>query len=451
MALARVEHLSFTYPDVAAPALTDVSLELEPGEIVALLGPSGSGKTTLVRALAGLVPHFHGGRFSGRVEVGGRDTRTASPADLAGTVATVFQDPEDQILMALVRNDVAFGLENLGTASEEIWPRVDAALDALGAAHLAERRTNELSGGELQRVCLAAALAVRPGLVLLDEPTSQLDPDATQRLLAEIDGSGAAVVLSEQRTERALSVADRVLFLEDGRLLCDAPRNEGLDWLAEHRPRYLPVGPAADVDAPEPGPVVARASGISFAYRSGIPVLDGAGLELRRGEVVALQGPNGSGKTTLAKILAGLLDPDAGTVAVEGRAGLLLQDPGRYLACERVLDEVALGARDEAQARRALGRVGLAWAEERHPRDLSSGERERLGLAAVTVTEPDLLVLDEPTRGVDPDRKATLAAWLFAYAAEGRAVLVATHDRTFPAHRRVSLGAAVREEEPVAV
>ncbi len=450
MALARVENLSFTYPDVAAPALVDISLELHPGEIVALLGPSGSGKTTLIRALAGLVPHFHGGHFSGRVEVARLDTRAAHPADLAGTVATVFQDPEDQILMALVRNDVAFGLENLGTAPDEIWPRVDAALDALGAAHLAGRRTNELSGGELQRVCLAAALAVRPGLVLLDEPTSQLDPDATARLLAEVEGSGAAVVLSEQRTERALSVCDRVLFLEDGRLLCDAPRDEGLAWLAEHRPRYLPAEPAADVDAPEPGPVVARADGVSFAYRSGITVLDGVDLEIRRGEVVALQGPNGSGKTTLAKIVAGLLDADGGTVEREGRAGLLLQDPGRYLACERVLDEVALGAHGEEEARRALGRVGLAWAEDRHPRDLSSGERERLGLAAVAVGEPDLLVLDEPTRGVDPDRKAALAEWLFAYAAEGRAVLVATHDRTFPAHRRVSLG-AVREEEPVAV
>ncbi len=221
---------------MAAPALTDVSLELEPGEIVALLGPSGSGKTTLIRALAGLVPHFHGGHFAGRVEVAGLDTRTAHPADLAGTVATVFQDPEDQILMALVRNDVAFGLENLGTAPDEIWPRVDAALDVLGAAHLAGRRTNELSGGELQRVCLAAALAVRPGLVLLDEPTSQLDPDATARLLGEVEGSGAAVVLSEQRTERALAVCDRVLFLEDGRLLLDASRDEGLAWLAEQPP-----------------------------------------------------------------------------------------------------------------------------------------------------------------------------------------------------------------------
>ena len=450
MALARVEHLEFTYPEVRAPALSDVSLAIEPGEIVALLGPSGSGKTTLLRALAGLVPHFHGGRFAGRVEVGGLDTRHARPADLAGTVATVFQDPEDQILMALVRNDVAFGLENLGTPPAEIWPRVDGALRAIGAQHLAGRRTNELSGGELQRVCLAAALAMRPQLVLLDEPTSQLDPEATARLLAEVEALGAAVVLSEQRTERALSVADRVVFLEHGRLLLDAPLDEGLAWLAEHRPHYLPAHPAEDVVATRRGATVARAAGVSFAYRPGLPVLESTDLEIARDKVVALQGPNGSGKTTLAKLLAGLLEPDAGVVTRTGRAGLLLQDPGRYLACERVLDEVALGS-DRERARRALGRVGLAWAEDRHPRDLSSGERERLGLAAVAASEPDLLVLDEPTRGVDPDRKAALAEWLFAYAAEGHGVLVATHDRTFPAHRRVALGAPEREVASVAV
>ena len=176
VALARVEDLTFSYPGAEAPALTDVSLELEAGEVVALLGPSGSGKSTLLRALAGLVPHFHGGRFAGRVEVCGRDTRRARPAELAGSVATVFQDPEDQVVMAIVANEVAFGLENLGAEPAAIWPRVDAALAGVDATHLRDRRTSELSGGELQRVCLASALALEPELLLLDEPTSQLDP-----------------------------------------------------------------------------------------------------------------------------------------------------------------------------------------------------------------------------------------------------------------------------------
>jgi energy-coupling factor transport system ATP-binding protein len=186
--------------------------------------------------------------------------------------------------------------------------------------------------------------------------------------------------------------------------------------------------------------VVTRLDGIRFAYRGGSEFLGGTSLEVRRGEVVGLEGPNGSGKTTLAKIAAGLLQPGAGTAWRAGRAGYLSQDPGRYLVRDRVVDEVALGVGgDQTRALGALERVGLAWAAERHPRDLSSGERERLGLAAVAVAEPDLLVLDEPTRGIDPDRKAEIAEWLAEYAAAGRGVLVATHDRTFPVDRRVSL------------
>ena len=447
MALAVVERLTFAYPGAARPALADVSLSLEPGEVIALLGASGSGKSTLLRALAGLVPHFHGGTFSGRVSVGGHDTRTTRPAELAGTVATVFQDPEDQVVMALAGNEVAFGLENLGATPASIWPRVDDALAALDALHLRDRRTAELSAGELQRVCLASALALEPELLLLDEPTSQLDPAGADLLLAEAERLGAAVLLSEQRTERALAVADRVLFMEDGRLLLDAPLDEALGWLADERPRYADRAEAcvaADHVEPPDRDVVARARGVSFAYRPGVRVLDGVHLEVRAGEVLALEGPNGSGKTTLVKLLTGLLEPEAGAVELAGRVGLLLQDPGRYIVCERVLDEVALAVGgDGARARAALDRVGLAWAADRHPRDLASGERERLGLAAVAVAEPDLLVLDEPTRGIDPDRKAEIAAWLFAYAASARGVLVATHDRRFPAHRRISLGTDV--------
>jgi energy-coupling factor transport system ATP-binding protein len=180
--------------------------------------------------------------------------------------------------------------------------------------------------------------------------------------------------------------------------------------------------------------------GVSYAYRPGVPAVDGVSLVVRRGEIVALEGPNGSGKTTLAKLAAGLLEPQAGTVRRRGRAGYLLQDPGRYLVRETVLDEVALAVGgDTERARAELDRLGLARLAARHPRDLSSGERERLGVAAVAVAEPDLLVLDEPTRGLDPDRKAALSEWLLDYAGRGRGVLVATHDRGLPAHRRVSL------------
>jgi energy-coupling factor transport system ATP-binding protein len=373
------------------------------------------------------------------VLVAGMDTRAARPADLARKVATVFQDPEDQVVMNVVRNEVAFGLENLGAPPESIWSRVETALDRVGALQLAERHVAEVSGGELQRVCLASALALEPELLLLDEPTSQLDPDGAEQFLARVEGLESAVVLSEHRTGRALELAGRVVFMEGGRILCDARLQEGLRWLGENRPSYLPQEPAAS-GASAPGEPVCRLERVTFAYRPGEVVLDGVDLEVARGEVVVLEGPNGSGKTTLAKIAAGLLEPAAGSVERSGRAGYLSQDPGRYMVRERVLDEVALGVHGYRPAAwRALERVDLDWAADRHPRDLSSGERERLGLAAVAVAEPDLLVLDEPTRGIDPDRKAEIAAWLDDYATAGRGVLVATHDRTFPADRRVSL------------
>jgi energy-coupling factor transport system ATP-binding protein len=428
VAVAAVDALRFSY-GTGPPVLDGVSLTIDPGEHVALLGPSGSGKSTLLRALAGLVPHFHGGVFAGRVVVGGLDTRETGPAQLAGTVASVFQDPEDQVVMSRVANEVAFGLENLGTRPTEIRPRVEEALASVGASELADRDVGELSGGELQRVCLAAALALEPQLLLLDEPSSQLDPDAAEAFFDLVERLPCAVLVSEQRPARPLAHAQRVVFMESGRITLDAPRDEALTWLAEHHPLYLPHEPD----------LVCRLAGVRFAYGER-RVLDGASLTVRRGEVVALTGPNGAGKTTLARIAAGLLDADAGEVE-HARAAYLTQDPGRHLVTERVLDEVALGS-DRERARRALEALGLSAHAERHPRDLSAGERERLALAAVLATDPELLVLDEPTRGVDPERKAELAALLRA-GAPGRGTIVVTHDLPWAAEvadRVVSLG-----------
>jgi energy-coupling factor transport system ATP-binding protein len=413
VALALVDGLTFSYRE-GNPVLDDVTLELAEGEHVALLGPSGSGKSTLLRAFAGLVPHFHGGRMAGRVVVAGIDTREARPTELAGTVASVFQDPEDQVVMARVINEVAFGLENTGVASDEIWPRAEEALALVGVEHLADRLTAELSGGELQRVALATALALRPRLLLLDEPTSQLDPDGAEAFFDLVERVDCAVLVSEQRPARPLAHVDRVLFMDAGRIVLDAPREEALEWLAANRPLFLPHAPD----------VVARVRGVRYSYGDRLAV-DNASLEVRRGEIVALVGPNGAGKTTLARIAAGLLEPEVGEV-MHLRAAYLTQDPGRHLVTEHVLDEVALGA-DEPRARVALDQLGLAAHASRHPRDLSAGERERVALAAVLATEPDFLVLDEPTRGVDPERKAALARLLRAQAPQ-RGTLVVTHD-----------------------
>jgi energy-coupling factor transport system ATP-binding protein len=382
---------------------------------VLLAGRSGCGKTTLIRALAGLVPHFHGGRFGGSVEIGGYDTRRTRPAELAGTVATLFQDPEDQVVFGGVLAEVSFGIENVGTRPGEIEHRARAALDAVGAAHLVDHNVAELSGGELQRVCLASTLALEPALLLLDEPTSQLDANGAPALLALVRRlareRGTAVVISEQRVARTAPYCDRIVCLERGAIGPDRPLARRLERGPDRRG----------------GDLACALDGVDFAFGAGEPVLSGVALELRRGEIVALVGANGSGKTTLAKIAAGLLEPVAGHVRCAGRASYLSQDPGRYLVRERCDDEVALGARSGDAAARAIAAVGLQGYERRHPRDLSSGERERLALAAVLATEPDILVLDEPTRGVDPEARARLAALLRAEAPK-RATLLVTHD-----------------------
>jgi energy-coupling factor transporter ATP-binding protein EcfA2 len=443
VALAQVEGLTYRHPGAERPALQDVSLELNSGEVVCVLGPSGSGKSTLLRALAGLVPHFHGGTFAGRVEVDGRDTRRARPSELAGTVASVFQDPEDQVVFTEVENEVEFGLENLGVLPTEIRARARAALSAFGVDHLAARRTPELSAGELQRICLASALALRPQLLLLDEPTSQLDPEAADRLFEGLSDLDVAAVVSEQRPALPLEYADRVLFLEAGSLLLDARRDDALEWLADNRPAYLSSDVVANGDRFAGSEPVVRLKDVTYAYGDRQALVP-TSLELRRGEVVALTGPNGSGKTTLAKLASGLLETQLGRVELRGRAAYLSQDPGRYVVAERVDHEVALGVGgDLERARQALRVVGLEGFDARHPRDLSSGERERVALAAVLVTDPDLLILDEPTRGMDPERKHALAG-LLRREAEGRATLVVTHDVAFAAglaDRSVSLGA----------
>jgi energy-coupling factor transport system ATP-binding protein len=446
VALAAVHRVSFAYGS-GREALTGASFTIERGEIVLVLGASGSGKTTLVRALAGLVPHFHGGRFLGSVEVGGLDTRRARPAELAGIVGTLFQDAEDQVVFDSVRVEVAFGLENQGCPPAEIAARGLAALADVGADHLARRRVAELSGGELQRVCLASTLAVDPALLLLDEPTAQLDRDGARELVALVAQRarerGTAVVLSEQRSELALGICDRVVFVEEGAIVSLGPPAAAREWLQAERPAFVEPLPRSG-GRTQRGETLCSLEGVGFSYADGPAVLDGASLELRRGEIVGLVGRNGSGKTTLAKLAAGLLEPTCGRAASSGRVSYLAQAPGRHLVRERCDEEVALGAAcGAAGVRAALAAVGLAGYEHRHPRDLSSGERERLALAAVLATEPDVLVLDEPTRGVDPVERRRLADLLGA-GATGRATLLVTHDEELVralADRVVSLDA----------
>jgi energy-coupling factor transport system ATP-binding protein len=435
---ARARGLSFTYGGAPVAALTYVDLDLAGGEVLLLEGPSGEGKSTLLRALCGLVPHFHGGRFAGRVTVGGRDTLTTPPGRIARAAGMVFQDPEGQAVLGAVDRDVAFGLESAGVPAGLIPERVREALAMAGAAHLAGRTIATLSGGERQRVALAAVLAPGPAVLLMDEPTSQLDDAGSAtlgRVLRGLAASGTAVAIAEHRPDRAREVADRALAVRGGCVEAAGP---------------APAAPEAPRPA-APGPVAAALEDL-HAGHPGAPVLRGASLELRAGRVVTLRGPNGCGKTTLLRALAGLHRPDGGRVLLGRRdvttlpaerrfpaVGLVGQDPGRHLLTERVDDEVGFALRQlglpagerRARVAEAMAALELGPLAARHPLELSVGQRERVAIAAILAVRPAVIALDEPTRGMDPARKAALAQLLRARAADGAAVIVATHDAGF--------------------
>jgi energy-coupling factor transport system ATP-binding protein len=470
MAALSFEDVRYRYPDAGSPALDGITLEIEEGQLLLLLGESGCGKSTLLRAALGLVPHFHGGRLSGRVVSDGLDTRDHRPGAIAQRAGLVFQDPESQLVMRRADHEVTFGLENLGCPPVEMLTRTEEALAATGASHLAERETARMSGGEQQRVAIASVLAMGQRLLLLDEPTSQLDPVAAEELLALVvrinRDRGVTGVVAEHRTARIFGEADRVLVMEAGRIAFDGTPREAARHLSTAAPWLLPpvtqafaaagrrdlplsvrearaLVPAFEVRPPAAraaaGPVVAVEE---LHKRFGqIEALRGATTGFGAGRVTALLGPNGAGKTTLAQIAAGLAAPDAGRIHGAGLSGYVSQNPAHHALRETVADEVAyalenLRVEPSGRARRVreeLERFGLDALSGRHPRDLSSGERQRLAIASVTVMRPALLLLDEPTRGLDGLRKLALAELVRRLASEGCAVGVITHDVDFAA------------------
>ncbi|MDX6658229.1 MAG: energy-coupling factor transport system ATP-binding protein [Solirubrobacteraceae bacterium] len=457
----RAEGFGYRYPERVEPALNDVTLELPAGSFTVLAGRSASGKSTLLRAASGLVPHFHGGEAWGFLSVGGLSVQEHEPGDIAQVAGTVLQEPEAQLVMNSVGAEIALALEHRGAAPGAVARAVEEVALALGVERLLDRRLDTLSGGELQRVALAAALAHRPELLVLDEPTSQLDPVAGDELIWLLrrlnEEWGTAVLMAEHRLERCLPAADRVIAMENGRVACNAAPGEFLDWTMEHDPalatpaatlfgraglRPLPVSVKAARDSlaavgltpaphsqPEPPPrrrdPVLRASGLWYEVKDGPAVLSDLELALYPGETVALMGRNGAGKSTLLRLAKGLIEPTRGRIEHRGDIALLLQNPGDYLVHEHAGDEV--GAE-------GLATAGLSERASVHPRDLSGGERQRLALEIVLDgVEPAVVCLDEPTRGMDRPRKDALAERLRSLAANGASVIVATHDTEFAA------------------
>ena len=469
-----VEGLAYSYPRSSRPALEGVSFELEPGEFVLLAGGSGSGKTTLLKAACGLVPHFHGGKMAGDVTVSGRPAAEGGPGELAEFVGFVAQDPESQVVSTTVRSELDLPLRFRGQADGARARAVEEVSLALAIPHLLDRQVATLSGGELQRVALAAALVTRPPLLLLDEPTSQLDPvsgDELVGLLRRLNEEwGVTVVLSEHRLERCLPSADRVMVLDGGRLAFDgSPAGFQEFALATDPVLATPTARVFSVAGASRLPLGVREarSEVATLDRSGIEVPDlvaepapgnGRALSCERlwvelddgvrqvdalrevdlavdpGEKVALMGRNGAGKSTLLKAAAGLLEPAAGRIGARGGVALLTQDPADFLVRESVRAELP-GSEGED----ALQAVGFDGDLDADPRDLSGGQRQRVALAIALAGRmgagglPDLVALDEPTRGMDRGLKDRLAGLVGELAGRGAAVVVATHDVEFAA------------------
>jgi len=487
--------LTYYYPESTQQALREVNLAVAEGEFLLVTGGSGSGKSSLARALTGLIPDFYGGKIGGGVFFRGKNIRTLDRRKLAGEVGIVFQDPEKQLVMTGVEAEIAFGLENLGLSHPEMFRRVAEVMGFLGLTPLKKEFTANLSGGQKQKLALASVLAMQPRALILDEPTSQLDPMAAEELLNLVkrlnEEMNITIILIEQRLERCFHLADRVAVMEGGRIVREGPPGEVAAWQVKNEFPFVPpvaalfahLGfPAAPLTVKEgrkilkkyflsrgageaalpsdrreesgravgEGPVV-EVKNLWFTYPSGREALRGINLVVNAGEFVAVLGENAAGKTTLLKHLAGLLRPGRGKVMLMGNdtghiapqqlarlVGYLSQNPNDYLFQDTVENELRftlanLGLPDGGKVERLLERLGLVRHRQTNPRDLSSGERQRVALASVLVAGPQLLVLDEPTRGIDYRLKAGLGKLLREIALEGVAVVLVTHDVEFAA------------------
>ena len=460
-------------------ALSGVDLDIAPGERVLVLGPSGSGKSTLMGGLAGLLGGAEEGEATGTLTVDG-----VAPAQARGRVGLLMQDPEAQVVLARVGDDVAFGMENLGVPREEIWPRVEESLSAVGLDAPLDHSTTELSGGQKQRLALASILAMGPGLLLLDEPTANLDPGGIAEVRAAVEAvverTGATMVVVEHRVDVWAPLVDRVIVVADGRIAADGPLDEVLEQQGDalrERGIWLPgddvaaeVGPAPEVaPASSEAAPIARVTDLTIGYAADAPVRSGIDLTLERGVSTCIVGANGAGKSTFALTLAGLLPPLEGTVEVEtadgtagdphgwpskrllGRMSMVFQEPEYQFLASTVAEELAIGPRAVGMTEEEIAplveehleALGLTKLARANPMTLSGGEKRRLSVATALISAPELLILDEPTFGQDRGTWLGLVRLLRSALERGVTLVSITHDPAFVAamgQRVVDLG-----------
>lgn len=483
--MIRFKDFSFFYPDSLKPSLDRINVKIEEGEFLVISGPSGGGKSTFLRSINGLIPNFYGGKISGEVLVHGRNASETPTNQMSELVGMVFQDPENQLISNHVEREIAFGMENLCFPNDLMKKRIEEALDAVNISRLRNRITSELSGGQKQKVAIASALAMHPSILLLDEPTSELDPRSAEEVLNVIekinDELGLTILLVEHRLERVIHHVDRILMIDGGKLIYDgSPRNIKSEHIENWKVGLPPVTRLSlnFKDRLNNGiPLTVKEARLSlkgvlsnpknkiswerknssdrisfsmekvfFSYDGEKDVLKNISLNVYEGDMIALMGKNASGKTTLVKLMNGLIKQRKGKVLLFGKkigdysiddlikkVGIVFQDPNLHLFNDTVQEEVVFVLRNlemeekliDKKVEEILRRFKIYQYRNIYPHDLSGGERQRVALASVLVSEPEILILDEPTRGMDYYLKRELISYLREKA---KTVIMVTHD-----------------------
>jgi energy-coupling factor transporter ATP-binding protein EcfA2 len=484
MTMIIIEDLTYYYPNATTPALNNINLEIQDGEFILLVGPSGCGKSTLVQCLNGIIPKVTGGDLRGKIRIGGKDISSCKVHQLSSHVGMVFQNPNAQLFGLTVEEDVAFGAENLGIAPKEILELVGKSIGIVGIEKLRKRFTFTLSGGEKQRTAIAGAIAMEPKILVLDEPTSDLDPVGTKQVHETVKrlnrDKEITIILIEHKIDDVFDLADRTIVMDRGKIILDGKTcdvfTHNLDLLESmgiyppqliQLSRMLRVKPSieeifscfnslngslkefsAENSIKNPSPKVVFED-VWFNYHNGTPALKGINLEIKKGEFIALIGSNGSGKTTLLSCLIGFIKPGKGRVLIDGqdikylsvaelavKVGYLFQNPDLQLFMNTVVEEVGFGLKNRSMAAvdinknvaRALEIMELSEYRGRHPHSLSRGQRQRLAVASIISMEQDILVLDEPTSGQDRGHLNKFLCQIKKLNDAGKTIIMITHD-----------------------
>lgn len=476
-----INGLSYWYPERDKPALDNINLNISEGELVLIVGPSGSGKSTLLRCFNRIIPDFYGGKIKGKVYIDGIDLKLWNKSDIAKNMGMVYQHPEKQIVLQDVEREIAFGLENLNMDLNKMKRNVSEAISLLNLTSIKDKSTTEISGGEKQRIAIASVIAMNPEIIMFDEPISQLDPIGAEEVLNFIKklnrDMGKTIILVEHRLDKCFDMADKIIFMENASIIGAERKNNIPNYI--NKKYFLPnlayvFKEAGYKDIPfnvkeargllsknkfrkveytikKFNENVLEMNKLEFEYKRGEKTLKGINMNLARGEIIAVMGENGAGKSTLFKLVAGIIENFKGKILIKGKEvqkltdkeriktiGYLSQNPNDYLGRDTVFEEIGytlknINEYDIKSVENIISKLRIDNLRDKNPRDLSGGEKQRVAIACTMVTNPDILILDEPTRGMDAEAKDILGNMIQEFAENGKSVVVITHDTDFAA------------------